>query len=367
MVPTDDGVMRRDAPVEYDSDFWIRHMLVGVGLSAAIISSAVLYLLLTPQGPHRRMLLLAFATILTCSVLLLRVPWRRLLQGRRGLVLFYVWSATLLACITLIAYFDGGLASPFVFTYVLPMIFAAMAYPPIGMAGVTMGCVLCIIVLGAVSGGEPGPVFMVCAMQICAGGMGGLINLNHRRSHDRQVALQGELEHLASVDGLTGCRNHRTFHEVLGQEVAVARRTGVPLALAALDLDKFKEINDTHGHPVGDEVLAAIGLLLRGIVGRADLVARTGGEEFAVLMPATDLAGALDLAERLRDAVGRSPHPVAVTASIGISVLPDLASDGHVLVQQADQSLYHAKRRGRDRVVAFALDAPAPPGNPTRV
>jgi diguanylate cyclase (GGDEF)-like protein/PAS domain S-box-containing protein len=158
----------------------------------------------------------------------------------------------------------------------------------------------------------------------------------------------------ATTDALTGLVNHATFHVALAEAVAAAVRAGRSLALAVVDLDRFKALNDSLGHRSGDDALAAIGDLLRGHARRGDVVGRTGGEELAWLMPDTGLAGGRSAAERLRAAIARAPvgGPSGVTASIGVTELLATDADADALVRRADAALYAAKAGGRDRVVA---------------
>ena len=165
----------------------------------------------------------------------------------------------------------------------------------------------------------------------------------------RRVASQ------ATTDSLTGLANRWTFDEELALEWRRAERVGDPLALILLDIDDFKAINDGHGHQAGDEVLRKVGEVLAASVRQVDLAARYGGEEFAVIVPETDLEGAIDLAERLRVALGsevielQNGTRLSVTASFGTAVKGDL-SGGERLVAVADDRLYEAKRAGKDRV-----------------
>jgi len=167
-----------------------------------------------------------------------------------------------------------------------------------------------------------------------------------------QAAIRAELEAQARQDPLTGLANHRVFHERLHEEVARARETGEPLALVLCDLDHFKRVNDTHGHPAGDAVLVEMARRLRMQARGDDLVARTGGEEFAWILPGCSGEAGLRRAEDLRRAVASTPFPVAgtVTVSAGVCALAD-AGDAPTMVSSADQALYWAKRQGRDTCV----------------
>lgn len=156
---------------------------------------------------------------------------------------------------------------------------------------------------------------------------------------------------LSRHDALTGLANRRAFDEFLSEHSNLARRHGFPLSLMLLDVDHFKSYNDTYGHPAGDELLKGIGMLLASLARDTDLAARVGGEEFMIVMPQTDLAGAWNLAERVRTEIERLPlFKRRVTVSIGIAaVTADSAGISNV-VQDCDAALYRAKEAGRNRI-----------------
>jgi diguanylate cyclase (GGDEF)-like protein len=157
----------------------------------------------------------------------------------------------------------------------------------------------------------------------------------------------------AATDGLTGLPNKRAVTNALKRMFAQALTTGSPLVLLLLDLDHFKQINDQRGHPVGDDVLASVGAVLRSVLRTTDFAGRDGGEEFAILLPETEVPTALEIAERVRAAIAEISLPgsdVSVTASIGISSFPDHASTLERLQRLADAALYVAKRHGRNRI-----------------
>jgi diguanylate cyclase (GGDEF)-like protein len=164
-------------------------------------------------------------------------------------------------------------------------------------------------------------------------------------------------EKLAHTDGLTELYNYRFFHQLLGIELSRARRFQRPLALIMLDVDHFKSYNDLHGHQAGDRALRQLARLLKRSSRSYDLVARYGGDEFAIILPETSKSTAMEVAERIRMSVAETPIdgdgtvPAArVTASLGIASFPEDAVDESDLVRQADCALYHAKARGRDRL-----------------
>ncbi|MCK6512853.1 diguanylate cyclase [Myxococcota bacterium] len=180
------------------------------------------------------------------------------------------------------------------------------------------------------------------------------------------------MEYLASRDGLTGLFNHRTLMERAHTQFEAARRFKRPLSFLMLDIDHFKRINDTYGHPTGDRVLHHVAQVLQSTVREIDIPARYGGEEFAILLEETDAHGALRLADRLRAQIaelnicsdGHDPEVFHITVSIGVSTFPQHAQDLGQLFQAADQALYKAKHNGRDRVQLYLptkpLETPPP-------
>jgi diguanylate cyclase (GGDEF)-like protein len=173
---------------------------------------------------------------------------------------------------------------------------------------------------------------------------------------DLQVRYEAALAD-ALRDPLTGLGNHRAFHEELDRQVAAALRYGVPLSLLLIDLDEFKSVNDSRGHATGDRVLRGFGELLGVALRRADRAFRIGGDEFAVLLPHTDLDGARIVARRL---LTQSLEPTLrigegepVSFSGGVSSIPELGLGPAQLFSQADAALYAAKRGGRTEVLLF--------------
>ncbi|MDA0660591.1 MAG: diguanylate cyclase [Planctomycetota bacterium] len=161
-----------------------------------------------------------------------------------------------------------------------------------------------------------------------------------------------ELEFLATRDSLTGCLNRHAFFEIFESHWNNAIRQCYLLAAVMVDVDHFKSVNDQHGHAVGDEVLRGVAATLRQRVREADIVCRYGGEEFAVLLPYTDIAQAAIVAEELRQAIAQLKFPeLSVTASLGVSAISENPQSPPGLLEQADKCLYVAKRGGRNQVV----------------
>jgi len=162
------------------------------------------------------------------------------------------------------------------------------------------------------------------------------------------------------TDSLTKLRNRRAMEEIAVREVLLAGRKQEPLALLMMDLDHFKNLNDTWGHALGDRALSAVGSVLQNAVGPRELTARMGGEEFAVLLPGRDLETAGIIAERLRSAIAElrlhdAEHSASMTVSIGVSVLREGEESWTEMLCRADDALYRAKRGGRNRVELCAI------------
>jgi diguanylate cyclase (GGDEF)-like protein len=176
------------------------------------------------------------------------------------------------------------------------------------------------------------------------------------RTGDLQLANQ-KLEQLVRTDTLTGAANRRHFVEQAQIEIQRARRAGTPLSLLMMDLDHFKQINDTWGHAAGDEVLRNFSRVTREPLRATDLFARIGGEEFALLLPNTELNGAIEVAQRILDTVGRQSiqlgdDSIRYKVSIGAAILAPQETSYESLLKRADAALYRAKEQGRDQVAA---------------
>ncbi len=171
------------------------------------------------------------------------------------------------------------------------------------------------------------------------------------------ASLHARTRQMAITDALTGLHNNRYFKQVFPQEMARARRYAKPLTLIMIDIDNFKRINDTYGHPRGDQVLQALGKVLSTSLRASDYSFRYGGEEFAVILPETRLEGAFLVAELLREKVKETVTPLKsdgiaqpVTISLGVASFPNDYGAPEHLLRHADHCLYRAKQEGKDRV-----------------
>lgn len=325
-----------------------------VAMIAVATLSALVYVWLTPDGPNRGVLPALLAIPLTYSIAmgLLATPSfaARLRRGIGGLVIV----STTLAWVTVWVALDGGATSPLNAMYLLPLCLA-IANAPRATA----------IICGMVAGGHllgsaiAGPLLssasIVWVAQFTLAGLATSWVANARIDQRRQLrTLAEELERLATHDPLTRVLNRRGFAASV-DDLLRGVETGAPTAVLVADLDHFKHVNDQHGHAVGDEVLVEAARAINGAVRHGDLVARTGGEEFAIVLLDADQQVAETVAERVRDAVASCHPSIQVSASIGIA----MAADDHLDISQvhltADQAMYRAKDAGRDRVEIDAL------------
>jgi diguanylate cyclase (GGDEF)-like protein len=174
------------------------------------------------------------------------------------------------------------------------------------------------------------------------------------RTAVENTLLYKEKEEQSRVDGLTGLRNRREFEERLEEELARSQRYDLTFSLALVDLDQFKQYNDTKGHLAGDLLLKQIASTIKESVRGSDVVARYGGDEFVVILPETGKQGAVFGCERLRKRVQEKFGP-DITASIGVATFPDDAVLKKALLEKADSALYRAKREGKNRTVVAKL------------
>ncbi len=187
----------------------------------------------------------------------------------------------------------------------------------------------------------------------------------HKRLNER---VEGYIEKIENInlqlketsirDEITGCYNHRYFHDILNSEISRAGRYKRPLSIAMFDVDRFKKFNDTYGHLFGDKVLKGIGSILMKSIRSSDTVFRYGGEEFVIILPETKKEKAFAIVERIRKRIFASSFEInnkktKITISGGVDGFDDKLIDKDILISNTDKALYLAKRRGRNRVALF--------------
>jgi diguanylate cyclase (GGDEF)-like protein len=304
-------------------------------LNIAQYAATIGYCLLTPDGPHRYTMLVIAGLAMAGTLALLLLPCEEIVRGRRCEPFFLLWSALQLGIVTVLVALDGGPGSPLALSYFLALIFAGVSFPPRTALLVGLLALLSYGVIGfSTEGLEREYMAFFVATLGCTAFMCAWLARHH--THQRE-----ELARVSRADPLTGCLNRRGFEERLSAELSHATRTARPLALLLLDLDDFKQVNDTHGHSVGDDVLCWTVETVRSVVRPSDAIGRLGGDEFALILPEAGQADALATAARVREALyERAP------ASMGIAAFPADGANVEELVRRADAALY-AQKHGR--------------------
>jgi diguanylate cyclase (GGDEF)-like protein len=241
---------------------------------------------------------------------------------------------------------------------------------PLRSSGHVLGC----LVIHSAKPGRFTPLDCYLASLVAAHVVSALENIFTRRQlreasrryHEQEqklMELHRQLQKLAHTDELTALYNKRRLQSQLENEVSRARRYGSKISCLMIDLDRFKPINDTHGHMAGDQVLAELGSIFRKSSRESDFIARYGGDEFTILLPQTDARGALCAAEKLRRKVEEhrfdlgNGQQVSLTLSIGVTTSPDQGPlDAHQIISRADEAMYLAKRAGGNAICASTCD-----------
>ncbi|MDA3920875.1 MAG: GGDEF domain-containing protein [Salinisphaera sp.] len=334
--------------------FWMGMLyaaLCGYGAGAVTILS---YIWLTWLQANRLAMLLVIAAALASCVTVFILRYR-LVQASRRQAIFACLDAATFVLIVLLCVLDSGINSPMTYLYILPMLYLGIGFSmrPVLVTGF-IGLAGCVLLIALNQGPVYGPTNMLQLMTLCVGWLLAILGaLNRDRQAEVLDKMRAGLERLATTDELTGCLNQRAFMAAASLEHERALRYGHTMALLMIDIDYFKQINDEHGHMMGDAVLQYIGATLRQTARKADVVGRPGGDELALLAPETGLADASTLAERIREQIKSKKSPVPMTLSIGVCATDTTGEDIKTLFQRADRALYAAKRGGRDQVMVF--------------
>jgi len=278
-------------------------------------------------------------------------------------------AAIVLIFLTALIIMTGGQQSPYFFGYILLVGAAALSGSELGAVALAMASSIAYLAAVVVAAG--GVPLAAAALGIVAFNLvsialvmyvASVIGREQRRAHEEALRL-------SRFDAMTTLYSRAFFTAALEQEILRAGRTGRPFAVAMIDLDGLKAANDRFGHDWGDSLLKAVADVLRGDVRVTDVAARYGGDEFVLMLPETDISGAILVAEKVRVDISRValPHNGAVvrtSASIGIVSFPHDGRSSAELLRRADLAMYEAKRRGRDQIVRFARDG-APPAPAT--
>jgi diguanylate cyclase (GGDEF)-like protein len=334
-----------------DQRFWARHVRISTVLYGLCCATILGYAAATSDGPHRAAMAVLVTVAMAAALLFDRARWY-VARSPHRMRLLYGWSGLTMSLVTLASWLDGGVNSPLCLLLFIALNYVALAYPPralVVLAFVAMAVYLLLAVIG--SDTDTWPRLLMSTMMIgLSGYLGALAARNHWSQAEAQAALSTSLAQLATLDHLTGCLNRRAFDSRLAAEVDHAHRLGRGLSVLIVDVDHFKQVNDGHGHLVGDQVLSGVSAALRDTCRAGDTVGRIGGDEFAVILPDTRGEVAAAQGERLRLAAHDLHLPVPVTLSIGAAELTRAVDTSQRLLQAADLALYEVKSAGRDAV-----------------
>jgi diguanylate cyclase (GGDEF)-like protein len=328
--------------------FRVESIDIGIRLTLLMCAAGILYSLETWDDRSGRQLIVSLLGISAAVALTIYLlPRERIVRSRWREPFFIFWSVLQILIITVAYGADKTTTSPLALLFFIPMVYAALSYPLLSVVLVAALDFLCYV--GAVSfvfAGlgldtveQPRPEysgFFAFTLGVIA-----ILCSWYARHQD---ARRTELARISRADPLTGCLNRRGFSERFQAELNAAERSGQPLSLLQIDLDQFKQINDSNGHAAGDEILIWVVRTLHDGLRPTDWVGRLGGDEFAILLPGASRGNANEVADRLRYALTeRAP------ASIGIAVFPIDGSDAEELHRRADSELYTHKegRSGR--------------------
>jgi len=344
-----DGVrLDRRRHDQLNEAFWLSHMRVGFGVFVGECLVVVMYLRATPAEASRGLLLgIAVGAACVGALSFLALGWIARQSWRMGFSL--IWSLGCGWALAACAHLDGGLDSPLLYLVLFPVIYAALAYRPWAAVSCGLSALAQLAVISATDPDITTPranLLMIAAVIVGMSALAVAAAIYRDQLQRSEAVLLTEIAALADTDGLTGCLNHRAFHEHLAVEIERALRHHRPLSLIVVDIDDFKSVNDTYGHPFGDEALVAVAAALRGELRSGDVAGRVGGDEFAIILAETAIDGAETHARRITRTLERRPAP-RIAVSIGLAGLDSSEPSAAHLLREADRALYHVKDTGR--------------------
>ena len=305
----------------------------GVRLTLVVCAAGWVYVVATWDRPDRHLIASLFGVGAIVALMFVLIPHERVVRSRWREPFFLLWSVTQIALTAVVVSADGGSTSPLALLFFIPVIFAALSYPLPSVIAIGALDYLAYVAVG-VAGQRPDPEYvgffalcLACTAVLCGW---------HARNQDRR---REALAMVSRADPLTGCLNRRGFEERFDAELSRAQRSGRPVGLIMLDLDHFKEVNDTRGHAAGDELLCWAVDVMQETVRPMDTIGRVGGDEFAVIVPGAGPDDCGTVARRIQSALeSRAP------ASVGVAVFPTDGADREELQRSADAKLYAGKR-----------------------
>jgi diguanylate cyclase (GGDEF)-like protein len=354
--------MQPSAGDDRRAEFWVRHIWVGVILSDAVAALGLVYAIVNWQNlPNSLATVAIFLGVFALSPLILLLPLRRLVEHPRGMLFFYVWSTVIFVLITALALFRHIPPDSSFLLYVIALIYAGLAYPVAAVIVIGSCATASYALVSLWAGTNLGDVVLAGGLLLATTAMCALIARNHWLADEDRRRYEERLRHLAFHDPLTGLVNRALFVDRVDHALAARDRTQRMVAVLFCDLDDFKEVNDSLGHSVGDQVLVAVADRLRGCVRSADTPGRLGGDEFAILLE--DLAGRQDAdatADRIRNAleppVVADGVEVSVQASIGVAIADERIRSTDELLREADLAMYATKAASKTRWFSSAAD-----------
>lgn len=343
------------APTTRDPEarFWLAFLGLGSGVLIAESVMVLVYAATTADGPHHAALAAIAAVVGAAAVVNVAfVPWVSRHSWRREYAL--VWTLVAGAAITVSIAIDGGLSSPLVLLLLLPVTYGGLAFNPRAIAACAFATIVELVVLAITDDGaheRPGTVLVALSGATGIGLVVWVTSRHRWRLQQRTAELTRQLEVMATTDALTGCLNRAAFAERAEAEIERAVRYQEPLTMVLADVDHLKWINDALGHAAGDAALRTAGERLLAGCRQSDSVARIGGDEFVVLLPATALDAAAQLVPRLLQPYVLGETTVSFSA--GVASLERTRPTAEALLRDADVALYHAKRTGRAGVAVL--------------
>jgi diguanylate cyclase (GGDEF)-like protein len=335
---------RPHAEIEDRSEirFRVESIDIGIRLTLLMCAAGILYALYTWDDRGGRQLIVSLLGISAAVALTIYLlPRERIVRSRWREAFFVVWSVLQIVVITVAYGADKTPTSPLALLFFIPLVYAALSYPVVSTLGIAAFDFLCYVgavsfvftTLGIDTAERPKPEysgFFAFSLGVIA-----ILCTWYARHQDRR---RTDLARISRADPLTGSLNRRGFAERFEAELNAAERSGQPVGLLQIDLDRFKQVNDTKGHAAGDELLIWVVQTLNETLRPTDWVGRLGGDEFAILLPGASRGNAMEVADRVRYALTeRAP------ASIGIAVFPIDGSESEELHRRADAELYAQK------------------------